>query len=190
MANDLVLAPPATMLSLPDFLARSVLRLGEVKWPGQPVRKYLAGGSSLTSSQKAEAERKADELRSAISGAGDDNTKARAILLMRIIRAGGGGAPTELGIEAKALAYRDAVDDMPAWAIAEAARCWNRGECGDHNYSFPPAPAILREIVMRILEPYKTALDNVEAVLTALTFDRAMDETPIKSPQIPHLKAV
>lgn len=150
------------------------------------------GGSNLTSSQRAEAERKAAELTLALSAEGEANYKARAVILMRVIRAGGGAALTELAAEAKALAYRDAVDDMPAWAIGEAARRWNRGECGDHNYNFPPAPAVLRQIVEAVLAPYRITLDKVETILNAVTLERAMDPAPIehKNALLPRLKAV
>jgi hypothetical protein len=53
----------------------------------------------------------------------------------------------ELAGEAKGQAYMAALDDVPCWATEEAARLWYRGECGArHNYTWPPAPAVLREI--------------------------------------------
>jgi len=49
--------------------------------------------------------------------------------------------------EAKGEAYMAALDDVPCWATEEAARLWYRGECGaQHNYTWPPAPAVLRSV--------------------------------------------
>lgn len=67
-------------------------------------------------------------------------------LLMALAGREGG----DLAGEAKGAAYMAALDDVPYWATEEAARLWYRGECGDqHNYNWPPAPAILRTIARR-----------------------------------------
>lgn len=51
--------------------------------------------------------------------------------------------------EAKADAYMIALEDMPAWAVTAAIRGWYRGEHGtEHNYTFAPAPAVLRKLAM------------------------------------------
>ena len=58
--------------------------------------------------------------------------------------------------EAKAEAYMIALEDMPAWAITVAIRGWYRGEHGpEHNYTFAPAPVVLRRLVM--IERHKVA---------------------------------
>jgi hypothetical protein len=191
MANELTLhAAPTTALSLPDFLAR--LQLGAVQWPGQPVRKYLAGNSNLSSSQRAEAERSRAQLEQTLSPGGELGDEARAVILLRMVMGLGGPALTAQGAEARADAYRDAVDDLPAWSIHQAVKRWHRGECGDHNYAFPPAPAVLRQIAQGLCEPYRAALEKVNCALDAVTLERAMDSTPIeqKSPVITRLKAV
>jgi hypothetical protein len=64
-------------------------------------------------------------------------------LLMTLAGREGG----ELAGEAKGGAYMAALDDVPYWATEEAARLWYRGECGvQHNYTWPPAPAVLRGV--------------------------------------------
>jgi hypothetical protein len=178
MPNDLaIFDQPTKALSLPDFLVR--LQLGEVKWPGQPARKYLAGNTKLTSTQQLEAAQHMDALADALSPQGDMGSKARAVLLMKMLLGLGGQALTERMAEAKAEAYRDAVGDLPPWAIHEAIRRWHRGECGEHNYAFPPAPALLREVTESILAPYRTAFAKAEAAANAMTIDRALDPKPI-----------
>lgn len=192
MANELaILDQPTKALSLPAWLGG--LALGTVIWPGQPTRKYLAGGTNLTSNQRAEAERSALALIDALSPAGREGDKARAVILTKMIRGSGGAVLTEQVAEAKAEAYRDAVDDLPPWAIAEAVKRWHRGQCGDHNYSFAPAPAVLRNVVLGLLAPYYAALEKAETALSAMTLDRAMDSTPVEPTErrvVPRLRSV
>lgn len=96
------------------------------------------------------------------------------------------GNSAEAGM-ARGEAYLAALDDVPPWAIAEAIRKWHRGEGGsrDSNYRFAPAPAELRYSAMQILQPAKQTIAHLEAVLTALPIDRAMDPTPISLSEIP-----
>jgi hypothetical protein len=49
-------------------------------------------------------------------------------------------------------AYRDAVDELPAWAVREAVRRWRRGEVsGDsRDLDFAPKPARLRRLAQSI----------------------------------------
>jgi hypothetical protein len=146
----------------------------------------------LTSSQRAEAERAKAEIVLALSIEGEAQRQGRAAILWQMIRASGGTAPSEATLSAKAAAYLDAVGDQPAWALQEAVRRWNRGECGDHNYNFAPAPAVLRRVVEDVLAPYHAALVKVETALTAVSHDRAMDSTPIEREKslVPTLRAV
>ena len=43
--------------------------------------------------------------------------------------------------EARGEAYMAALEDIPYWAVEEAIRHWYRGECGAHDYRWPPDPA-------------------------------------------------
>jgi hypothetical protein len=61
----------------------------------------------------------------------------------------------EASAEARGEAYMAALDDMPTWAVAAAARRWYRGDAGNdeqgepYDYSWCPAPADLRRVVMK-----------------------------------------
>jgi hypothetical protein len=72
---------------------------------------------------------------------------------------------------AKVSAYLDdALNDLPAWAVAAAVRRWHRAECGpEHNYTFAPAPGVLRTIALQELEPAKLVLRKLKSVLSAAT---------------------
>jgi hypothetical protein len=191
MANDLAIfeAPEKTLL-LPDFL-RS-LAVGTVNHPGQPTRKYLAGGLNLTSAQRTEVQQCASRLHDALSPGGELGNKARGVVLAKMVMAYPMAGVSDRSGEARAEAYQDAVGDLPPWAIGEAVKRWNRGQCGDHNYSFAPAPAVLRKIVDGIVAPYRVALDRCAMALEALTLERAMDSKPIETSKsvVPSLKIV
>lgn len=58
-----------------------------------------------------------------------------------------GQSMNEAGAIARARGYITALEDLPAWAIAEACRQWLRGEAGeDQNYNFAPSPPVLRKL--------------------------------------------
>jgi hypothetical protein len=81
---------------------------------------------------------------------------------------------------ARAEAYLVALDDIPPWAIAEAIKRWHRGECGHgYNYRWAPAPAELRELSNERLRPAKETIAHLEALLGALSLERAMDPSPV-----------
>lgn len=191
MANELTRATQVNLPSLPAWLGR--LAIGTVDHPGQPTRRYLAGGLSLTPSQRAEAEYYRDRMKETLSS--DDPLRQRNAVLAKMIMAypmcAGSG---ELGAAARAEAYLDALSDMPAWAIAEAVRRWNRGQAGEHNYSFAPAPAILRRIVDGILAPCRVDLGKVEIALKAVPLERAVDPEPMPKAEpevfLPRLRKV
>lgn len=71
-------------------------------------------------------------------------------------------------------AYSVALDDVPSWAVATAITKWHRGDCGsDMNYTFAPAPAILRDLAKRELEPVALWLNRMQSLLAATDFETA-----------------
>jgi hypothetical protein len=79
----------------------------------------------------------------------DQNQRFFAVTLTavsKMIMALGGKKLSDLAGEAKGEAYMAALTDVPCWAVEEAVRKWYRGEFDKvYDYSFPPAPAILRK---------------------------------------------
>lgn len=64
--------------------------------------------------------------------------------------------------EAKGEAYMAALDDIPYWAVEEAARRWYRGDCGaKHDYRWPPAPAVLREIAFGEVHRFRKMMSQL-----------------------------
>jgi hypothetical protein len=83
----------------------------------------------------------------------------------------------DISAEARGEAYMAALDDVPLWAVAAAARLWYRGESGkDYDYAWCPAPAALRKLalsqVAKLEARAKTLRDLLDAE-PALEFDQA-----------------
>lgn len=179
MANEVaILAEPVNAITLPPWFAG--LAVGTVQYPGMPAKKYLAGGSTLTARQRQEITAKREQIVLALDAG--RFASQRTAVIAKVLLSYPSAQAGELSAAARGEAYRDALDDMPAWAIAEAIKRWNRGQAGEHNYSFAPAPAVLRKIVDGILAPYRVALDKVDTVINATTIDEAMKPTPAAAP--------
>ena len=182
MAQDLQAAHanPVALISSPDLRALRRISLGTVQWPGQPERKYLSGGSTLTDSERARANELLAELRAqAVAGPATDADRFGLISKM-LLTYPIAHASAESG-KARGEAYREALSDIPPAVLAKAIRQWNRGEAGDHDYRWAPAPAVLRGICVKITVPLHDAICDLEALLGAVTIERAMDPRPIES---------
>ena len=137
------------------------------------MRKYLPAGSTLTADERKRIAAKLAELRDAAAPGGERGEKG-AIVARMLMAYPMGNASEESGA-ARGAAYLDALDDLPAWAIADAVKRWNRGEAGEGmNYNFAPAPAILRKLATKALEPVRDAIYGLEALASAVTLDEAM----------------
>jgi hypothetical protein len=100
-------------------------------------------------SQRGDIERHIEELVGFDVMTPDHNKRYFAATLTavsKMIMALGGKKFSDLTGEAKGEAYMAALNDVPFWAVEEALRRWYRGEFDkEYDYSFPPAPAILRK---------------------------------------------
>ena len=191
MANELTIKRDdlQALISSPELLALRRISLGTVSHPGMLPRTYLSGGLTLSTEDRSRINAKVREIR-AVCEADDsqENQKARLGLIGSMLMAYPVAGSAESG-RARAVAYLVALDDVPAWAISEAIRKWHRGECLErHNYSFAPAPAELRMIVLEVLRPAKHAISHLEAVLNAMTLDRAMNPEPVPKTEKPNLR--
>ena len=136
----------------------------------------------MTDDERSCIRRKIAELRAASEADdGAENRKARLGLVANLLLASPIANGTQEAGRARAEAYLVALDDIPPWAIAEAIKRWHRGECGyGYNYRWAPAPAELRELSIERLRPAKETIARLEAVLGALSLERAMDPSPIE----------
>lgn len=177
MANDLTtFVDRAQMISSPVLKRLRRISIGTVQWPGQPIRTYLAGGLRLTDQERREAMRELERLRQVTTS--DDSTLTRrerlGLIAKMLLAYPVANASKESG-QARAEAYLDALDDVPPWALAAAVRRWNRGAAGEeHDYRWPPAPAVLRKIAVAELEELRPIVLHLEQLLAAMSPEEAI----------------
>lgn len=136
----------------------------------------------MTDDQRFCIRRKVAVLRAASEADnGTENRKARLALVGNLLLAYPIPNGTQEAGRARAEAYLVALEDIPPWAIAEAIKRWHRGECGQgYNYRWAPPPAELRQLSIERVRPAKEIIAHLEAVLGAISLERAMDPSPIK----------
>lgn len=135
----------------------------------------------MTDDERVRIRRKISELR-AICDADDgtENRIARLELIAEFLQTFPITNWTSEAARARGKAYLMALDDIPPTAIAEAIVRWHRGESGPgYDYRWPPAPAELRKLLIERLRPVRETIAHLEAVLAALSLERAMDPRPI-----------
>ncbi|WP_416193138.1 hypothetical protein [Nitrobacter sp. TKz-YC01] len=144
----------------------------------------------MSEAQRSEAKVLLGELEAAINGTylGPQNAaKARLTLLTKMLLSYPvPGDASEAAAAARLDLYDDALSDMPPWALDAALKRWSRGECGHLgmgtlNYTFAPAPAILRRLCLNEIEPLQDQVRKLTRLLAAVSIDRAMDPTPIQA---------
>ena len=136
----------------------------------------------MTDDERSRIRLKIAEFR-AVSEAGDgvENRKARLELVANFLLTFPTSNGTHEAGRARAEAYLLALDDLPPWAIAGAIKRWHRGEWGQgYDYRWAPAAAELRAHSRDELRPIKETIARLEAVLGALSLERAMDPSPIE----------
>lgn len=183
MATDLLTARdnPMALISLPDLQRLRRISMGTVVWTGMPMRRYLAGGSILSTEDRARAEQLLAEIKVQMLAPEDSRRSQFGLISKMLLTYPVANASAETGA-ARGAAYLDALDDVPPVMLAQAIRRWNRGEAGDHDYRWAPAPAVLRGICLKVMEPLREAEDDLQKLLSAISLDRAMDPTPIEAP--------
>lgn len=140
---------PMNLPSLPEWLTS---RLGMVSRQGWGQPGIIPASQELSVSQRGRVRLMMRDLDTLCQKTSlTDPHSANEVLgaITRLLLALPSKASGEATGEAKAEAYMIALEDMPAWAVTGAIRGWYRGEHGtEHNYTFAPAPAVLRRLAM------------------------------------------
>lgn len=166
-------------LSLPEWLQRSVSGL-TVGWESAVRPDGIEGrrntpviARSLAPSKEArmQIEARIRELRAARAAVDIDMAMTAVTELLLSFSS---QAMNEAGAKARARGYIVALEDLPAWAIAEACRLWLRGEAGEANYNFAPAPPVLRKIANTIA----SRVDHQRSVLERLLNAKIVEDEP------------
>jgi hypothetical protein len=125
---------------------------------------------SLAPSPQARAglERRVRDLDASLRAVNNDVAMAKVAELLLSF---GGHQLSESGAKARARGYMTALDDLPAWAIAEACRRWLRKDAGEQNYNFAPSPPILRGLAEGVVLLAKHQRDLLARLLAAEVVD-------------------
>jgi hypothetical protein len=172
------------MLSLPVSVRSLLGALGEVTIDGRTT-KYLPAGMSLTSRDRSELERRVGEITRVLDGSGQ--TAARLAHLAKFVAGFRNSRGSELDREAQGEAFEDALDDIPAWVVAETIRRWNRAEIGSIegqkiDLNFQPTPPIFRLACLKAMRPHRDDLARLRELLEAKPLAEVMDHKP--SPKV------
>lgn len=153
------LREPASLLLLPQWLATQVARVSDLGYGRtivDPVTKAVVGQVATipksqmpTGPQRLAIAQRIEELQAA-SRPGP--TPRLIGILAELVAEYATARLDEDTADIKITAYRDAVEDLPAWAVREAIRRWRRGDVsGDtRDLDFAPKPARLRRIAQGI----------------------------------------
>jgi hypothetical protein len=167
---------------MPSWPAWVVSRIESMKDECQPAgadRKYrivptLPVSLTLTPLERAEIERHVSDLKLLCEQTPHTNPQweaATLVVVTKLMLALPSAQQNEAGAEASGEAFMAALDDIPTWAVAAAARRWYRGDCGEnehrqpYDYRWRPAPADLRRIALSeklrvygLLKPFQRLL--------------------------------
>jgi len=153
-------APERTANCLPPWLMRSASAVNGA------LTTTIPEAMALTSAQRCETERHVAELaKAAKSGPGDRIGAA----VMGVLAAFPAQASSPEATKARSIMYREALADLPAWAVERAVCFWNRGEHGqgNENYAFPPSPPQLRRLARLVADPVRHQYGQLRRLLDA-----------------------
>jgi hypothetical protein len=184
--SGLVLALPSRdrLPSLPEWLPP---RIGALRKEVQAdsmgkhrLMVVLPASMMLTASERAIVEElKATHLKILdleqtilLSGRDVSNQEAHALIIARLLLKGGAKLDRAIS-DTLTEEYLDAIEDLPACAILNALRKWNRAESPQldkehHNFNFRPAPPTLRRLVKLELAPIKHRIQQLHDLLDAV----------------------
>lgn len=171
---------PLADLSLPAWLQSSLrgLTVGSIEVTREDgikarmVVPTIVRSLSLSTSARTAIERRAGELAAALVAFDTDALATHVADMLSGFTAQNLGEAAQRG---RARSFLQALDDLPAWAVADACRRWLRREAGtEFNYAFPPTPPILRELAMISRLRVATQLEQLRKLLNA----RVVDDTP------------
>lgn len=101
-----------------------------------------------------------------------DNASALGVMIAALLAKKGQRMDAAVS-EALTEDYLDALDDLPAWAVREAIRKWNRAESAQldrkpHDFNWRPEPPTLRRLAFIEFAVVKDRIDKLSRVLNAV----------------------
>lgn len=183
---------PAQMPSLPAWLQQRSAALGIARQPDSSGNHremaVLPPALILSSSERGMVESHIDGLGRFLDldqpidlrGATLTNDQAHATMIAALCMKGGVKLD-KASADALTEDYFDAIEDLPAWAVREAIRKWNRAESPKldgkpHSYEFRPAPPTLRRLAQHELAPIRARILQLDKLLNAAPLIEYSDE--------------
>ena len=162
------LSLPAWVESLARLRGGTVLTENGVQgfWPSE--------ARPMTTQEREQLEAIRQEISSWLRPGDVDQRKILELLSKMMLAYPTAGGGDEIQTIARTEIYLDAVGDVPGVFVAEALRLWARGEAGslsDHgirhelNYSFAPAPAVLRAICLKLRREFDETIELIDGML-------------------------
>lgn len=202
MANDLALIEPiqlpaetnpAQLPSLPAWLTSRQDALGSATQPDSKGKyremPVLPPALIPTSSQRTVIEQHVRGLSrfldlsqpAIVRGQRMTNDEAHAVMIASLLIKGGGAKLDKDSSAALTEDYLDAIEDLPAWAVREALRKWNRGESASldgkrHDFNWRPTPPILRKLAVLEMWGVRSRMSTLEKLLVAVPLIEFSDE--------------
>jgi hypothetical protein len=108
------------------------------------------------------------------------NAAAHATMIAGILLKGGKRMDQQSSDQATE-DYLDAIEDLPAWAVREAIRKWNRAESvrldgKPHDFNWRPEPPTLRRLALYELAGVRGRIFNLQKLLDAVPLVEYTDE--------------
>lgn len=100
------------------------------------------------------------------------NDQAHGVMIASLLLKGGAKLDQQSS-DAFTEDYLDAIEDIPAWAVREAIRKWNRAESPKldgkpHDFNWRPAPPTLRQLALIEVAGVKARLLELNNLVTAV----------------------
>ena len=176
---------PESLLSLPPWLAKQIAAVSDLGYGRtllDPVTKAIIGQVATiprskmpTGPQRAAIAQRIEELHAAsMPGPLASTLSVIGSIVSRNTAARQDEDLASIEIEA----YRDALDDLPAWTVREALRRWRRGEVGGNrrDLDFPPKEHRLRQIALGVESAVRGQIIRLQRLLEAEADDSLTSE--------------
>lgn len=167
---------PETLLSLPPWLATQIAAVSDLGYGRtvlDPVTKAIVGQVATiprskmpTGPQRAAIAQRIEELHAASMPGPLSSTLA---IIGSIVSRNSAARQDEDLASIEIEAYRDALDDLPAWTVREALRRWRRGEVvgNKRDLEFAPKEHRLREIALMVEASVRGQIVRLQRILEA-----------------------
>lgn len=183
---------PAQLPSLPVWLRQRSAALGSAQQPDSTGRyrttPILPREMMLTSSEQTAVRQHIADLERftrldqpfELRGATLTNDQAHGAMIASLLLKGGAKLDQQSS-DAFTEDYLDAIEDLPAWAVREAIRKWNRAESPKldgkpHAYDFRPSPPTLRRLAQHELAGVKGRMIALQKICDAEPLVEYSDE--------------